>query len=188
LTALSGSSSLGSVAAGGFFKMTVFMVWPDLSGYSGRVRGCGAKAFGTVPAIALLLCASLLAATEIPSKPFLEKNSFYLRSAGFRVQLANDSAAKKAMHALPAHRFVIHNLGGGDVRYLYAEPVHCVCVFIGTQANYTDYRSILSQPLRQPDDVSPDYKTQASALLVDDPVGIDTIGDDTIAPYYQAYY
>jgi hypothetical protein len=42
---------------------------------------------------------------------------------------------------------------------LYAEPNHSVCVFIGNQANYTDYRSILSQPLPQPDDVSPDYKT-----------------------------
>jgi hypothetical protein len=148
----------------------------------------GAKAFGTIPAIALLLCASLLAALELPSKPFLEKNSFYLSSAGFRVQLANDPAGKKAMHALPAHRFVIHNLGGGDVRYLYAEPQHCVCVFIGTQANYRDYLSILSQPLQQPDNVSPDYKTQAGALLTGAPVGIDTIGDNTIAPYYRAYY
>jgi hypothetical protein len=167
--------------------MSASMIWPGF-GHSGLFRARGAKAFGSVPAIALLLCASLLAAMEMPSKPFLEKNSFYLRSAGFRIQFANDPAAKKAMQALPAHRFVIHKLAGGDVRYLYAEPVHCVCVFIGTQNNYTDYRSILSQPLPQPDDVSPDYKTQASALLVGDPVGIDTIGDDTVAPYYLAYY
>jgi hypothetical protein len=39
-----------------------------------------------------------------------------------------------------------------------------------------------------PLDVAPDYKTQASALLVGDPVGIDTIGDNTVAPYYLAYY
>ena len=168
--------------------MSASMISPAVSGHSGPFRAHVAKAFGTVPAIALLLCASLPAALEMPSKPFLEKNSFYLRSAGFRVQFANDPAAKKAMHALPAHRFVIHKLGGGDVRYLYAEPNHCVCVFIGNQANYTDYRSILSQPLPQPDDVSPDYKTQASALLIGDPVGIDTIGDNTVAPYYLAYY
>jgi hypothetical protein len=168
--------------------MTVSMIWPALSGQSGSVHARGARAFGAVPAIALLLCASLLAAMEIPSKPFLEKNAFYLRSAGFRVQFATDAAGKKAMHALPARRFVIHRLAGGDVRYLYAEPLHCVCVFIGTQDNYTDYRSILAQPLPQPLDVAPDYKTQASALLVGDPVGIDTIGDNTVAPYYTAYY
>ena len=56
----------------------------------------GAKAFGTLPAIVFLLCASLLAALEAPSKPFLEKNSFLLSSAGFRVKLANDAAGQKA--------------------------------------------------------------------------------------------
>ena len=43
------------------------------------------RAFGFIPAVALLLYASLLAALEAPSKPFLDKNSFYLSSAGFRV-------------------------------------------------------------------------------------------------------
>jgi hypothetical protein len=46
-------------------------------------------ALGALPAIVLLLCVSLLVALEAPSKPFLDKNSFYLSSAGFRVQLAN---------------------------------------------------------------------------------------------------
>jgi hypothetical protein len=61
-------------------------------------RARGKKAFGAVPAIALLLCASLLAALEVPGKPFLDKNSFYLSSAGFRVQVANDAVGKKAAH------------------------------------------------------------------------------------------
>src|SRR5258708_11471511 len=94
----------------------------------------GAKVFGAIPAIALLLCASLLAALEAPSKPFLDKNSFYLSSAGFRVQLANDEAGKKALHALPPPRFLIHRTGN-DVRYLYAEPIPCVCIFICTEGN-----------------------------------------------------
>ena len=145
------------------------------------------RMFGTVPAIALLLCASLLVALEMPSKPFLDKNSFYLSSAGFRIQLANDPAAKKAMHALPPHRFVVHRYGN-DVRYLYAEPNHCACIFVGTQAAYDAYRNILSQPPDNPDYVAPDYKTQAGALLAATPVGIDTIGDNTLAPYFQAYH
>jgi hypothetical protein len=86
-------------------------------------------------------CLSLLA-VEPPSKPFLDKNSFYLSSAGFKVHFANDAAGKKALHALPPHRFVIRNLGGGDVRYLYAEPQHCVCIFIGTKDAYQNYRAI----------------------------------------------
>src|SRR5882757_8938097 len=117
--------------------MSAFTTLPSASFRTHRLR-----AFRTVPAIALLLCASLLAALETPSKPFLEKNSFYLSSAGFRVQLANDPAGQKAMRALPAHRFVIHKLGD-EVRYLYAEPQHCVCIFIGTRQAYDTYRNIL---------------------------------------------
>lgn len=165
----------GAYAAGEF----------DMSISFGR---SGARALGMLPAVMLLLCASLLVALEAPSKPFLAKNSFYLSSAGFRVQLANDPAGQKAMHALPAHRFVIHKFGN-DVRYLYAEPSHCVCVFIGTQANYEDYRDILSRPLPQADDVAPDYKSQASALLYGDPYDFYLLnGPDTLAEYFREYY
>src|SRR5712692_10516413 len=131
--------------------MSASTIWPVVSGLWRPFRSTGARAIGVFPAIVLLLCASLLVALETPSKPFLEKNSFYLSSAGFRVRLANDPAGQKALHALPAHRFVIHRFGS-DVRYLYAEPNHCVCVFVGTQANYQDYRDILSRPLQQADD------------------------------------
>ena len=148
----------------------------------------GRKLFGTIPAIALLLCASLLAALETPSKPFLDKNSFDLSSAGFRVQVANDAAGKAALRALPPHRFVIHK-NGGDVRYLYAEPVHCVCIFIGTAANYRDYRDIVGRGLPQADNVSPDYKTQASALLYGDLYDWDNLNQpDSIAEYLRDYY
>ena len=148
----------------------------------------GGKLFGVIPAIGLLLCASLLVALEAPSKPFLDKNSFYLSSAGFRVQVANDEAGKKALHALPPHRFVVHRTGN-DVRYLYAEPNHCVCIFIGTQANYQDYRDILAKPVDQPDNVAPDYKTQASALLYGDPYDWNNLNQpDSVADYLRTYY
>ena len=94
--------------------MFASLIWPAASGRSRPLR---VRAFGVFPAIVLLLCTSLLVALETPSKPFLEKNSFYLSSAGFRVRLANDPAGQKAMRALPAHRFVIHKLGD-EVRYL----------------------------------------------------------------------
>jgi len=149
------------------------------------LRG-GVYYFVTLLVVALMQCASLLAA-EPPSKPFLDKNSFYLSSAGFKVHFANDAAGKKAIHALPPHRFVIHNLGGGDVRYLYAEPHHCVCIFIGTKDAYQSYRSILSQPLPQADDVAADYKTQAGALLAGDPVDISG-HPPYAAEYFRNYY
>ncbi|HBF54157.1 MAG TPA: hypothetical protein DDW72_09650, partial [Afipia sp.] len=42
--------------------------------------------------IVVMLAWPLVAQHVTPSKPFLEKNAFYLRSAGFRIQLANDAA------------------------------------------------------------------------------------------------
>ena len=148
-----------------------------------------ASSIGMLPAIALLLGATLLAALETPSKPFLDKNSFYLSSAGFRVQVANDAAGKKAMSALPPHRFVVHRYGNNEVRYLYAEPNHCVCIFIGTQEAYANYRDILAKPIDQPDNVAPDYKTQASALLYGDPYDLNSVDEpNTVAGYLQDYY
>jgi hypothetical protein len=142
---------------------------------------------GFLPAVVLLLCTSLLVALEAPSKPFLDKNSFYLSSAGFKVNFANDAAGKQALHGLPPHRFVVHNLGGGDVRYLYAEPQHCVCIFIGTQDAYANYRDMLSQPLQPDNDVSPDYKNQVSAVLMGDPVDI-TGYPPYAAEYFRNFY
>jgi hypothetical protein len=162
---------------------------PSLSATLSPAHGRpGGRLFGLISAISLLLCASLLAALEAPSKPFLDKNSFYLSSAGFRVQVANDAAGRKVLEALPPHRFVIHRTGN-DVRYLYAEPNHCVCIFIGTQANYQDYRDILAKPVDQPDNVAPDYKTQASALLYGDPYDWNNLNQpDSIADYLRTYY
>jgi len=146
------------------------------------------RAFGTLPAIVLLLCTSLLVALETPSKPFLEKNSFYLSSSGFRVQLANDPAGKKAMHALPVHRFVVHNVGG-EARYLYAEPQHCNCVFIGTAQAYSTYRNMISAQSDQPDYVSADYKTQIGALLNSNPVALETLDNPGgLAAYFSSVY
>jgi len=168
--------------------MSASTIWPVAAKRSRKFGLRGVKAFGVFPAVVLLLCASLLAALELPSKPFLEKNSFYLSSAGFRLRLANDPAGQKAMRALPAHRFVMHNVGG-IVHYLYAEPNHCVCIFVGTQANYRNYRDILSRPVDQVDDVSPDYKSQASALLYGDPYDFNSLNaPDSLAEYFRNYY
>jgi hypothetical protein len=136
-----------------------------------------------VPALALLLYAPVLAAAEAPSPPSLERNSFYLSSAGFRVQVANDAAGQKKLRTLPAHRFVTEGVGD-TMRYLYAEPQHCVCIFVGTQQAYDNYRKILSQPLKPTNSASPDYKTQAGVLLSGQPLRQSTRGDPTTLSDY----
>ncbi|HAP47120.1 MAG TPA: hypothetical protein DCR30_07245 [Afipia sp.] len=137
--------------------------------------------------IVVMLAWPLVAQHVTPSKPFLEKNAFYLRSAGFRIQLANDAAGQRALKAFPPHRFVIHR-AGGTPRYVYADPGVCNCIFSGSLDNYKSYLDILRQPLPGVDDVSPDYKTQASALLLEQPIDFGMTGsDDSLVDYFRDY-
>src|ERR1700719_3034049 len=163
--------------------MSASTIWPVAAGRRHLFRAHGNRALCLMLAVALLLHAASLAAPEKPSKPFLEKNSFYLSSAGFRIQVANDPAGQKALRMLPAHRFVVN--GAGDaLRYLYAEPQHCVCIFVGTQQAYDRYRDLLSQPLKPTDNVPADYKTQSGLLLSNQPPRQSTRGDPTTLSDY----
>jgi hypothetical protein len=168
--------------------MSASIIWPVAAGHRQRLRVHGIAALRLYPAIVLLLYASVLAAEEPPSKPFLERNSFYLSSAGFRVQVANDPAGQQALRTLPVHRFVVNGVGEA-VRYFYAEPEHCVCIFVGTQQAYERDRKILGLPLKSTDYVDPDYKTQAGVLLSGQPLRQSTKGDPTtLSDYLSTLY
>src|SRR5262249_1414382 len=78
----------------GIAQMFVSKAYPMALSRSAALREHCLKALGFAPALIILLCASLVLALETPSKPFLDKNSFYLSSAGFRVQVADDPATK----------------------------------------------------------------------------------------------
>jgi hypothetical protein len=162
----------------GELAMSASIIRPVAAAHRHLFRVHGIRTLRLFPAVVLLLCASVLAAEEAPSRPTLEKDSFYLSSAGFRIQFANDPAGQKALRALPAHRFVTSGVGDG-LRYSYAEPQHCVCIFVGTQQAYDNYREILRQSREPRHTVSPDYKTQAGVLLSNQPLRQSTRGDPT---------
>ena len=140
----------------------------DVAGAVGLHSGARAKGMGAIAALALLLCASLLVALEDAEQAVPRQEQLLSLLRRFPRPARQRPGGQEGAAALPPHRFVVHR-DGNEVRYLYAEPHHCDCIFIGTQANYHDYRDILASRLPQPDDVAPDYKTQASALLYGDP-------------------
>ena len=164
------------------------IIRPVAVSYRHLFRVHGLRALRLLPAALLMLCAHGLAAAEAPSQLSLEKNSLYLTSAGFRVQIANNPAGQKALHALPAHRFVTN--GAGDaMRYFYAEPQHCVCIFVGTQQAYDRYLKFLSEQSNPADHVAPDYKTQAGVLLSGQPARQSTKADPTtLSDYLSTLY
>jgi hypothetical protein len=172
-----------SVGHAGKLVMSASIIGPVAAGHRHQFRGRGIGALRLLAAAVLSLCNFALAAEEAPSQPALEKDSFYLKSAGFQVQFANDPAGQKSLHALPAHRFVTKGTGDA-LRYFYAEPQHCICIFVGTQQAYDNYRKIQSQPLRPSNAVSPDYKSQSGMLLSNQPARQSTRADPTTLSDY----
>jgi hypothetical protein len=164
------------------------IIWPFAASHRHLFRIRGLRALRLFPAVLLMLCVHSVAAGQAPSQLSLEKNSFYLSSAGFRIQVANDPAGQKALRALPAHRFVT-NGAGEAMRYLYAEPQHCVCIFVGTQQAYDRYLKFLSEQSNATDHVAPDYKTQAGVLLSGQPLRQSTKADPTtLSDYLSTLY
>jgi hypothetical protein len=135
-------------------------------------------AFYTVP---------LAAQHAAPSRPFLERTGFFLESAGFRARFANDAATRKALNALPPHRFVVR--GTGDTAsYVYADPGVCNCIFTGSRQSFLSYQDMLRNPRPGVDDVAPDYKTQASALLANDPTRFEQLEEPAaVEAYFDAF-
>ena len=159
------------------------IIRPAASRHRHPVRLHAIRASRLFAAAVLLFCTSGLALAQTPAPPSLEKNSFYLSSAGFHAQFANDPAGQKAMRALPAHQFVAKGVGQ-DLRYFYAEPQRCACIFVGTQQALDNYREILRQPLKPADNMAPDYKSQAGMMLNNQPLQQSTRGDPTTLSDY----
>jgi hypothetical protein len=157
--------------------MSALTIRPIAAGHRHFLRSNGIGIARLIPAALLMLYAQVSAAVEAPPKPVLDRNNFYLSSAGFRIQVANDPAGQRAMRALPAHRFVTDGVGEA-MRYYYAEPQRCSCVFVGTREAYDRYRQMVSLPLTSTIS-SPNYKTQAGVLLSGQPMRQSTKGDPT---------
>ncbi len=62
-----------------------------------------------------------------------------LAAAGFLVKPANTPARKAMLSRLPANHFV-RRVTGDDVHYVYADPLVCGCLYVGSQQAYGAYK------------------------------------------------
>lgn len=67
-----------------------------------------------------------------------------LAAAGFVVRPANTPARVAMLKRLPPNRFLMRSRGN-TVSYVYADPVNCNCLYVGTQDAYNAYRQAQSQ-------------------------------------------
>ena len=62
-----------------------------------------------------------------------------LAAAGFIVKPANTPERQQMLHRLPPHTFV-QRVNGDVVHYVFADPLVCGCLYVGTQQAYNAYK------------------------------------------------
>jgi hypothetical protein len=61
-----------------------------------------------------------------------------LTAAGFSVRIADTAERQAMMNRLPVNQFV-QRVNGNSVHYVYADPLVCGCLYIGTQQEFDRY-------------------------------------------------
>jgi len=85
-----------------------------------------------------LLAAGLLAACQTAPPDFGSQEN-QLAAAGFLMKPANTPERQAMLGRLPAHQFLLRQ-NGGTTHYVYADPLVCDCLYVGTQRAYDQYR------------------------------------------------
>ena len=85
---------------------------------------------------------ALLAAACANSQAEAPTTADLLAQAGFVRRDVNTQERLAALRVLPPHQFVVRN-SNGSVKYMYADPNVCDCIYVGGQADYDRYRQIM---------------------------------------------
>ncbi len=85
-----------------------------------------------VVAIGMAFLAAACANSEAPN------NGDLLVAAGFVQRKADTPERIAALKSLPPHQFVMRN-SNGSVKYMYADPVACNCIYVGGQLAYDQF-------------------------------------------------
>jgi hypothetical protein len=104
------------------------------------VAGNNDNRFGSV---LILLSILALAGCETPRQVVSQKED-NLAAAGFVVQPSNTPERQAMLNRLPPHRFLLRT-HGNTVSYVYADPLVCDCLYIGSQQAYNQYRLHIQQ-------------------------------------------
>jgi hypothetical protein len=94
------------------------------------------RSFRFAAVIALVLGIGALSACESQRVAQREDN---LAAAGFLLRPADTPEKQAMLKRLPPHRFV-QRWKGDVVHYVYADPLVCSCLYVGTQAAYNQYK------------------------------------------------
>jgi hypothetical protein len=89
--------------------------------------------------LALLLGIAALSACETQQQRVSDRED-NLAAAGFIIRPANTPERQAMLTRLPAHKFVMRQ-NGDTIHYVYADPLVCGCLYVGTQQAYDQYKA-----------------------------------------------
>lgn len=95
-----------------------------------------------LPLAAFASCFLVSACATTPQQATDREN--LLTAAGFTALPASTPERIASLRGLPANR-VVRRLRGGAVRYVYADPLVCGCLYVGDQAAFGRYRQEVMQ-------------------------------------------
>lgn len=100
--------------------------------------------FGRNPAVVSLLAGVIVlgGCTTVQERVSQREND--LAAAGFEVRPANTPERQAMLNKLPPHRFV-QRVHGSTISYVYADPLVCDCLYVGSQPAYDRYRLYMQQ-------------------------------------------
>jgi hypothetical protein len=96
------------------------------------------KFFARAAVTALLGACALVACQSAP--PDIGAYEDNLAAAGFLMKPANTPERQAMLGKLPPHQFLIRQ-NGNVTHYVYADPLVCDCLYVGTQQAYDRYRA-----------------------------------------------
>jgi len=88
--------------------------------------------------VGLVLGIGALAACQTQQQ-IVSAHEANLAAAGFIVRPANTPERQVMLNRLPPHVFV-QRVSGDVVHYVYADPLVCGCLYVGTQQAYDQYK------------------------------------------------
>lgn len=89
------------------------------------------------PVVAISAVGVLIAGCETTREVVSHKEDS-LTAAGFTAHPANTPQRVAMLKRLPAHHFV-QKPTGGTMHYVYADPMVCGCLYVGTEQAYAQY-------------------------------------------------
>ena len=110
-----------------------------------------------------------------------------LINAGFVMRAADTPDKVARLKRFPADKFASRKTGDGRLYYVYADPVYCVCAYVGTQQAMDDYRKVMA-PIFDTSEINrqPARGTNVAADLIHDMTGDDVennFNDDAFHPW-----